>query len=86
LIPNVALRGVHSYDEYGAEEGDDQMKKNRHGGNKAQKFALHKETVRRLSQAELSRIAGAAYTSGNTIFPRPGDSICDPCEIAPECA
>jgi len=61
------------------------MKKNRRGGDKAHKFALHKETVRRLNQDDLGKIAGGWYTSGNTRFPRPGDSICDPCIPEPLC-
>ena len=60
------------------------MKKNRRGGNKAQKFALHSETVRKLSEKDLGRINGG-YTSNGTRFPRPGDSVCDPCIIEPLC-
>lgn len=61
-------------------------KKNRRGGQRVETFTLHKETLRRLSDDNLARVAaGGSYTSGASHIAQ-GESICDPCHIAPACA
>ena len=72
------------------------MNKNRRLADNARKFSLHKETLRRLSQGDLTKAAGGTgctatdschdtigYTSCRC---GTGNSAGDPCEIVPLCA